>query len=165
MAANIEHLKALVEIMAKKFTLQAEQIHAQIYALKVPGLNKEVCRLMLLEEQEILGITFHVEMTPTDAIQVWSFAQTMCQDLTKVAIEVPEGAEPQYMTDDLRLLMSFYETKDKQVFSGPDAEIMAEQEKQNRIIQAVTKKEDKRVQEAEWQHQQDVRNGKKPTFH
>jgi hypothetical protein len=141
--STIEDFRDLANKTAEHFKLSQDAIHVQVIALIVPGVKDEVVRFVFDETVQKICMSFHVSTNPTDAIQIFAFVK--------------------HQFNEILLLDCYYPAAGGTTYSGIDAQIMLEQERQNaylKIFQARTQKEEA----AEWQLEQLQKNGK-ITFH
>lgn len=164
--ATLQHLEQLVKELREKFGLGAERQHEQIFSLKTPGPTGMDCfRLLFLEDSQNIALSFHIDLTPTDVIQLWNWTLKRLKEITLE--RNTETGEERWST--LVLLNAYYEGPDKAIYTGIDAQIMSEQEKQNRMIEALNQREDRKEQakleQAEWELEQAQKAGKKIVWH
>lgn len=140
---TVEQFNELVENVSSEFKFILDKLHEHVISLKVQGNPQEVARMVYIEVDQSVGIQFHIEIVNTDAIQLFS----VCQKHNK----------------DIRLLQSFYQNPQGELFNGLDAQIMMEHDKEDKIIQALASREKAQAEEA-FQLKQMEKKGK-VTFH
>lgn len=133
----------LLEVLCKKFGFQEDKLHELVTGFIIPNPKTEIARLICHEQDDRIGIAFHVDLVPTDAIQIYNAAKE-----TYPKIE---------------LFNIYYQDVKGLTYTGIDAQMMLEQDRQNKYFQAFAQQEKQQAQE-EWQLKQLERKGK-ITFH
>jgi hypothetical protein len=123
--------------------MNLDKLHEHVISLRVPANNHEVARLVYIAGDQSIGIQFQIEIINTDAIQLFS----VCQEHHR----------------EIKLLHSFYQNAQGELFDGIDAQEMMEHDKENRMIQVLASR-DKAQQEEAFQLRQLEKKGK-ITFH
>lgn len=139
--ATVEQYKEIVDSLVKQYNLAKDQLHEYIIGLFVPGTRTEVARLIYDAETFNIGVSFHIGLVPTDAIQFYEHLRSLSPDVV--------------------LTEAYFQDAQGQTFLGIDAQIMMENDRQNKIVSAMKQPtDDQKRQEAEWQ----AKKGK-VTFH
>lgn len=90
----------LINALAEALGLYPEKISENVVDMMYAE-DVSMCRLLLLEEADIIAIAFHVETQKTDAFQIFNVAKTVANNL---------GVAEDYYVDNNNL-----------TFTGPDA--------------------------------------------
>lgn len=138
-----ENYTHLLEVLCKKFGFQEDKLHEFVSSLTIPNPKTEVVRLVCHEVDDRIGIAFHVDLVPTDVIQIFNVAKDTYPKL--------------------ELFNSYYQDAKGLTYTGMDAQIMLEQDRQNKYFQAFAQQEKQQAQE-DWQIKQLEKSGK-ITFH
>ena len=64
--------------LASNFNLAQDKIHENIITLYVEGAKEDIVRLIYDANEKKIGFAFHVELMPTVAIQLFSYAFFNC---------------------------------------------------------------------------------------
>ena len=138
-----ENYANLLEVLIKKFGFVEDKLHELVTGLVIPNPKTEIARLICHTDEDRIGIAFHVDLVPTDAIQIYNVAKEA------------------YPT--LELFNIYYQDGKGLTYTGMDAQMMLEQDRQNRYFEAFAQQE-KRQTEEDWQIKQLEKKGK-ITFH
>lgn len=141
--ATVEQYKQLVSGLAEHFKFRVDNLHEYVQALVVPGVNNEVARVIFSEADQTIGVAFQIEITPTDAIQVFDYAKGLLMETA--------------------LFQSYFVDSNGIFSNGMDAQIAAEADRQNRYTKTV-REQSRRQAEEEWNLKQLEKAGK-VTFH
>jgi hypothetical protein len=133
----------LLEVLCAKFGFKDDKLHDLVTALIIPNPKTEIARVICHEKEDRIGIAFHVDLVPTDAIQIY---------------QVAKDAYPK-----IELFHIYYQSIDGLTYTGIDAQMMLEQEREVRYFEAFAKRENaQQIEEA--QIEQLEKKGK-ITFH
>lgn len=140
--SSLDEFRKIVTLFEEKFQLVATSLHEHVMLLTLPDKITEVCRVVFHVADGLLGISFHVEAIPTDAIQLFNEASNV----------VPEVV----------LFNTYFRDAKGNFFSGHDAVVMAEHDRQQKTELALAEKA--KIKQAEEWEMKKIREGK-ITFH
>lgn len=138
-----ENYDKLLEVLSKKFGFVEDKLHELVTGLVVPNPKTEVARLICHDVDDRIGIAFHVDLVPTDAIQIFNVAKETYPKL--------------------ELFNIYYQDAKGLTYTGLDAQMMLEQDRQNKYFHAFAQQEKMKAQE-DWEIKQLEKKGK-ITFH
>lgn len=138
-----EEYGKLLEVLLQKFGFVEDKLHELVTSLVIPNPKTEIARLICHETDDRIGIAFHVDLVPTDAIQIYNIAKETYPKL--------------------ELFNIYYQDSKGLTYTGIDAQMMLEQDRQNKYFQAFAQQEKHKAQE-DWEIKQLEKKGK-ITFH
>lgn len=116
--------------VANNFNFSVDKIHDNILALHIEG-SEDVVRLIYDSNEKKVGFAFHIELMPTVAIQVFSYASAMTVKNSK--------------SGGLQLLNCYFQDENGNVFTGIDARYALEQNRQDHYLQVFSKASDDEI--------------------
>ena len=139
---------SLVEEISKHFQLKQDKLHENIIALQAEGSSDDVVRMIYDSNERRVGFSFHVELMPTVAIQLFSYASARTVELNK--------------SKGIQLLNCFFQDEQGNVFTGIDARYAIEQFRQDHYLQVFSNASDDEIK----RHLKRIEdNKKKVTWH
>lgn len=120
-----EEFEELVEGLKESFNLGSHDVHKNIRGLHVEGANDDILRMVYVEKDKKVGLAFHIETQPTDAIQIFNYAMSQAVKSEK--------------KDGIVLLHSYFQNDEGHIFSGIDARYAVEQSRQDHYLQVFSK--------------------------
>lgn len=119
---TVEEFQQFSLKIAEHFQFTLEKLSDRVVALKATkDPSTDVLRIVFSESQpEFVGIAFHVEITGTDAIQIFSFCQSL--------------------DSNCKLLECYYEDSNGNIVNGLDAVIMMEHDRENHYLKILQNK-------------------------
>ena len=121
----------LVDEIAHHFQLVKDKLHDNIVGLQAEGSKDDVVRMIYDANEKKIGFSFHVELMPTVAIQLFSYASARTMEMQK-----GKG---------IQLLNCFFQDDMGIVYTGIDARYAIEQFRQDHYLQVFSNASDEEI--------------------
>lgn len=115
--STFQEFKDLSQQLADRFQMHQTFIHEHIVSISSKQVPLELARLIYYQEEKVIGVAFHIEVIPTDSIQIFSAAKTF--------------------HNDVQLVPCYFETREGTIYNGIDAQIMQEREKETKYLEVL----------------------------
>lgn len=138
-----DEFNKILEDLTAQFGFSQDKLHDTVVGLFVANPRTEVARIVCSEKEEKIGISFHINLYPTDTIQVYNAALALYPSL--------------------QLFNCYYQDAKGHTYTGLDAQIKMEQDRQHAYTRLAAKQEEAKKQE-EFELRQLDKKGK-ITFH
>lgn len=120
-----KEFEILAQEISESFNLGCESIHKNIRGFHVEGAKDDILRLIYVEAEKKIGLAFHIETQPTDAISIFNYVIGNSMKSEK------KGG--------VSLLHSYFQDELGNIYSGIDARYAVEQSRQDHYLQVFSK--------------------------